>query len=197
MSSSEDRGRLGDEARFELSLAALSQERRNRPRGIVIAAIGAVALAVLFAGYGVRARSSARAELRRTLTDQVLVERLSGEWAALEAQERDPRAGGGGGRQPIPNLLTRMEDLAVQAGLERPRQPRVGTPEVRGGVRVTQYHYGEGSNPITHASLETLLEWLRLAEGEELGMEVVGLSLKPDANNWKMTVTFRRWERAG
>jgi hypothetical protein len=195
MNSNEGRGRLSDDARFELSLAATAHERRNRPRGILIASIGALVLMTIFAGYGVKARGEARAELRRTLTDQVMVERLADEWTALDQRERDPVSGRL--NRPIPNLLTRMEELAVQAGIEKPRQPRVTPPEQRGAIRVTQYQYGDNTNPITHPSLSALLEWLRLAQGEELGMEVIGLNLRPDANNWKMTVTFRRWEREG
>jgi hypothetical protein len=196
MSRMEGRSRLSEDTRLELSFAAMAHERRNRPLSVLIVAVAALLLMAMFAGFGIRSRGAARAELRRTMTDQALVERYAEELAALERMERDPSSGRGGGR-PIPNLLTRMEELAVQAGLEKPRPPRVPAPEQRGAIRITHYHYGDNTNPITHTSLSSLLDWLRLAQSEELGMEVTGLNLRPDGNNWRMTVSFRRWEREG
>jgi hypothetical protein len=200
MNRLEDRGRMGEDARFELSLAAMSHERRSRPRGILVIAVVALVGAIVFAGLGVSARSAARAEARRAIGDVAAVQMMAEELGRLDAAERDP--GGSGGvriNNPNPLLLTRMEELARQAGLQTPRQPTERRPssDQRPGIRVTHYHYGENPNQITHSSLEAMLEWLRLATGEELGMEIMGLNLKPDGNNWKLSVTFRRWERTG
>src|SRR5690606_35868070 len=138
---------------FELSLVASAHERRNRPRGILIAAIGAVLLMAIFAGYGLRARGAARDDLRKLVSDQAVVDRLADEFKVLDALANDPGQGGGGrvGRH-IPNLLTRMEELAVQAGIDKPRPPRVQPGDARaaqGAIRVTQYHYTD----ISHATL--------------------------------------------
>lgn len=193
MSRMDTRERMSDDGRFELSFAAMSHERRNRPRGFVVLAAIAVVVSVLFAGYGISARGKARSEHQRAVADLVSVEAAALEWRQLEDLERDPNQRIG---RPNPLLLSRMEELAVQAGLDRPRQPRMPQPEQRGGITITQYHYGDTQNPITHASLSALLEWVRLAQGEELGMELIGLNLRPDATNWRMTVIFRRWERS-
>jgi hypothetical protein len=194
MSRTEGHDRLSDDARFELSVAAMSHERRNRPLGIVVVALVAVILAVLYAGYGWSSRNAALASLKRAVNDEAAVEMLATEWKRLEQAERDPVGRVG---RPIPTLLSRMEELAVQAGMDKPRPPRIVPRDQRGGITVKEYHYGEPTNPVVSPSLSAMLEWLRLAQGEELNMELIGLNLRPDPNNWRMTVTFRRWERAG
>ena len=91
------------------------------------------------------------------------------------------------------DLLSQLEGLATRAGLkEKPNPPRQN-PQTRSGVTVTEYYYTN----VKDASLKPLLEWLRLATAQIPGLEVYGLNLRPDPNNWNMTVTFRRWERKG
>lgn len=194
MTTNEERNRLSEEAHFELSLEASSHERRNRPRGLVMLAVAAVILSVIFAAYGVRARASAQSQLQAVVRNEAVVEALSAEWVQLEAIEQDPSRGRVARRVEDP--ISQMENLARQAGLTVPAPPRVTDEPPRGGVRLKKYNYNDEAKPITSPTLGPLFEWLRLVQTADLGMEVDALSLRPETNNWRMTVSFRRLERA-
>ncbi len=184
---------MGDEARFELALAASSHERGNRPRLLVASSIAAVVIAALVAIWGWSSLSASRAALRTTLGEQVEVEQMGQDWEKLDLQERDsgPSGAQGPGKH-IDDLYSRMEQLATRAGLKDKPQPPRPNESTRGGVKIVEYYYQNIRDP----SLKAILEWTRLAGAEIPGMEVYGLTLKPDPNNWNLTVTFRRWERA-
>ena len=188
MSSTE----MADDARFELALAASAHERANRPRAVVAAAVVAVVVAAVVALWGWSSLRSARSGLRAALNEQVEVEAMTREWEKLDRQERENGAGGqpGTGRQ-ITDLYSRMEQLATRAGLKDKPQPPRANESLRGPIKIIEYTY----NNVRDASLKALLEWTRLASAEIPGMEVYGLTLKPDPNNWNLVVTFRRWER--
>ena len=182
---------LGDDARFELAMAAAGRERTNRPRALVMLAIAVLIVASVAAMWGLASRRSARATLTRALADQAAVEAMNSDWNRLVAEEKDSGADRIGTR--MPDLLTKLEGFATQAGLkDKPNPPRQN-PQTRSGVTVTEYYYTNVKDP----SLKPLLEWLRLATAQIPGLEVYSLNLRPDPNNWSMTVTFRRWERGG
>jgi hypothetical protein len=180
---------LGDEARFELSLAAAGRERANRPRALVALALLVLVLAMLGAVWGLASRRSTIRALRVAQDEQVRVDQLLKEWDRLEKQQPSG-AGPLGGK--IDGLYTKMEDLARRAGVKnKPDLPRQ-TETRRGDIKIIEYHYQN----LKDASIKALLEWARLASTEIPGMEVYNLKLNPDPTNWTMNVTFRRWERA-
>jgi len=127
------------------------------------------------------------------MADQVEVDQMGKEWEKLDQQEREGGPGGASGvGRPITDLYSRMEQLATRAGIKDKPQPPRPSESTRGAVKVVEYNYSNVKDP----SLKALLEWARLATAEIPGMEVYGLTLKPDPNNWNLTITFRRWERA-
>ena len=186
------RAGISDEARFELALAATGRERANRPRTLVGAAALTLAAALLLAIWGLSSMRSARGAYSRALGEQADVERMGLEWEKLNQQESEAGPGGMPGvGKPIDHLYDKMEQLAVRAGVKDKPQPPRANETTRGGVKVIEYNYTNVRDP----SVKVLLEWARLAAAEIPGMEVYGLTLKPDQNNWNLNVTFRRWER--
>lgn len=181
---------LTDDARFELAMGAAARERRNRPVALVIAAGLVLIIAAVVAATGIAGRASARARLKLVQQDQASVERMAADWAALDAQAGASSSLG----QPMPKLMSTLEDLAVgRAGMkEKPKTPRTAPQPPRNGIVVTEYFYSDVRDP----SLAALVEWVRLAT-EIAGLEVTSLDLTPDKQQWTMSVTFRRWERAG
>ena len=185
--------RIGDESRFELVQAASGRERANRPLGLVIIACLALAIAFLSAIWALSSRRAAMSDLRATLAEQTDVEQMTEEWKRLDRLEREGGPGGGAGLgKQVDHLYDKMEQLAVRAGIkDKPQPPRpIETP--RPPIKVIEYAYTGVKDP----SLKALLDWTRLASAEIPGMEVYGITLKPDPTNWSMNVTFRRWERA-
>jgi len=182
---------LSDDDRFELAMGAAARERRNRPRGMVVAAGLLLLICGIVAITGLVARGSARAKLVQVRLDQAAIERMAMDWASMDEQESASANTG----QPLKNLYSTLEDLATgRAGLkDKPKPPRLSAAPPRSGIVVNEYHYTD----VKDKSLKALIEWARLATIEVPGLEVVSIDLTPDPVNWTMNVTFRRWERAG
>lgn len=184
-------GMYAGESREALAQLAAAYQRRHRPRWLVWLAATTLAGAAVFAVLGLEARLRARDQWQAAVADLAAVGALEQEWQALVQRERAWPAMGLGEKRP--RLLSEMEELAVAAGLaERPRPPRQ-TSQERGGITVVEYHYED----MRVAALEVLLEWIRRATATIPGMDVTGLTLRPDAGGWQASVTFRRWERSG
>lgn len=186
------RVKLGEDAKFELSLAATARERRNRPMVLVFGAAALLIVSGLLAIYGVATRASARSELRIRQEDQSRAEALVGEWKRLvQAETASPVASG----IQKPFKISSMEDLAVRARMKnKPTPPSTREDKSRPGLIITRYTYPDVRDP----NLDALVEWVRIATEEMQGLDVESITLKPEpAAGWKMDVTFRRWERAG
>ncbi len=174
-------------------MAASGRERANRPRALVVVAVLALVLALIGVVWGLSSRRSSMRELRAAQADQVQVDQMLKEWEALDRQEHEGGPGGMSGLgKPIDGLYSKMEQLAVRAGIKDKPQPPRPLENNRPPLKIIEYNYTGVRDP----SLKALLEWPRLAVAEIPGMEVYGLKLKPDPNNWTLDVTFRRWERA-
>jgi hypothetical protein len=171
-------------------MAASAQEKRNRPVALPLMAAVVLVASLIFAVYSLSARNEAMRARAKGMSDEVAVKQMAEEWDALLRQERD--APGLGLGDKMPNLLSRMENLAREAGLKAtPANPRT-SPDSRPGIVVTTYSYAA----VKDASLVALMEWVRKAT-EIPGMEVTELKLKAEPTDWTVDVTFRRWERAG
>jgi len=192
MSRFEGQPRLGDDARFELAMRAAGRARRNRPTALLVASAAAFVVALAAAAWGFSTRASARSAFVREQSDRAQIERLSAELTQLE--ERQRQAADAGAMRPIPDLYSRLEALATRAGMKSRPAPPQPVPSARpGGITVTEYLYRDVRDPY----LGSLLEWLRLAVTEIPGLELYGLTIKPEPNNWNLDVTFRRVERTG
>jgi hypothetical protein len=191
MSRAGGRSGLSEEARFELAVAAGAQEKRNRPVGLVVIGCVVLAVSLVLASVALATRNSALHDRRKALADEKAVEQMARDWQGLIAQER--LAPGTGVGEKMPGLLSRMEQLAREAGVKTtPQNPQTKVDQ-KSGIVVTEYTYGN----VKDDSLAALLGWIQRAL-EIPGMELTGLKLKADAKGWSLDeATFRRWERAG
>lgn len=183
------RAKLSEEAKFELSMAAASRERANRPVGLVAGAAVVLVAGGVFAAYAMASRAAARGRLERAVVDQAMAEARVEEWRRLaESAGAMPTGGTGEFR------VSRMEELAVRAGMKsRPNAPVTRDDKSRPGVVVYSHIYVDVRDP----SLAAMIEWMRMACAEIAGLEVEALTVRPEPAGWKMDVTFRRWERTG
>ena len=106
------RTRLSEEARFEMTLAAASRERSNRPLGLVVVACVFLAGTLIFAGSSIASRASARSRLRAELLSQAGAEAKVQEWKRLAQAAADSPQGAIG--KPGEFKVSRMEELAYQ-----------------------------------------------------------------------------------
>jgi hypothetical protein len=182
--------RVSEDARFESAMAASSHERRNRPRSLIL--LGGLLLGASFltALLGWWSRTSARAHYEERSNERFRLQRMVQEWRDLEAKQS---AGTGtGAHDPYPNLLSTMENLATSAGIKTvPQPPRPSERQIPGGKETT-YVYTD----VRDESLQSLIDWVRLASEEIPGMELMEIpELKADGAGWRMRVIFKRWER--
>lgn len=180
------------DARFELAAAAAAGERANRPTHLIVIGAILVAVAVIAAGVSLSGRLASQKKLSRETGNADVVMRLVAEWKQIDEaqQQQGPKRGAGS----IP-IRTAIGQAATTAGMKTqpalPVQPR--SPRKVGELIQNRLEYRD----VRDESAEALLKWVHLAMHDVPGLEVFALSLAPDGPNWKMSVTFSRWERPG
>lgn len=187
--------RLSDDDRYQLAARAEAGTRANRPTHLVLLAGVVLIASVLGAAYGYRADRTAAKQLERTSTELALIKDRSERLATLVAETSDPNATDLNG--PIPEIFSRLGNLAREAGLETiPAVPQTDNESFANARRVNyKYENGRGRVPIRDPSLEKMLTWVSLVTERIPGMHVRHISLTPQANSWMMEVTFARFER--
>lgn len=189
MSTLDAPGRLSADDRYELASRASAHERRARPAHLV--AMGAIALMIslIVLGFGWRAEKSATRALQRAGTTSSEVERLVAQIQTLERTASEPK--GDDPFVPIPDLLSRLTQMGVQAGLQNEVPlPRSTAPRTEGAARLLIYPY-----TVRDVSLERVLAWIDMATERIPGLSVRELTLNPAPTSWVVKVTFSRYER--
>lgn len=189
---SPDQTILSEDERYELAGQASARERRNRPRGLLVLGLVVAAIGLITLGVGFLRDRSATADLRKHERQLAELVRLDAQLQALASADGPDDADE---LAPVPNLLTQLEDLAIDAGLGKPPTPqprpdRERTAEGLQRIKIT-YPTMRSSDPAV------LLGWVRDATEQIPGLEVFSISLRPGATDWTMSVTFTRWERKG
>jgi hypothetical protein len=187
-----------EQARLELSVAAASTERTNRPRIFVVGAILLLVMASIYALSGLFSLQSARlktaGENARIREIEKLIAEYRKERSAQQSRIYDQDA----------QVGRKLEELMSQSGLSP--VPQVGLLDNAGnapGAVKRQY-----SVSLTDRDPALLLRWLDMvmtgsatSAGETIqGLEIDQLSLVPGKGQpgdvgWSMDVRFSRWER--
>lgn len=184
-----------DDARLELTMAAMRAERRNRPRMLLVLAALILVAAVVNLLWTFTKRATADAGLSRVSASLANVKIVVDQLKTLEEKRLSPK-------YAIDNDMDGklMRFASETIGLTRPEiQVRPGSSGVKG---FTKRLY---PGTITEADPAMLLRWVSEATDGRLpqfaGLEVETLTLKPGRTlesgkvGWTLTVTFRRWER--
>lgn len=186
--------RLTDDDRYEIAARAEAGARSNRPTHLVF--IGAMVLGIATIGTAVawRADSGAARDLRRKSSDLATINDRSATLAALLQQQaaapRDDQ------NAPIPDMLSRLQNAAREAGLETlPGVPRTENESFQNARRVNYRYTSRDRSQVRDPSLEKMLAWVSIATERIPGLYVRQISLRPQANAWLMEVTFARYER--
>lgn len=174
--------------RYEIAAVAAAAERGNRPRHLLI--IGAIAMVVATVALlvGLNKNNDAASRLRSTSREIHQIEQLAAQLAQLEAvADTGPSIGI---TEPIPTLLSQIEDLARRAGIQGNIPiPRGTSPEAHGNYRRLTYPY-----KITDETLSEPIQWVRLALTEIPGLGLDSIEIRPTGTTWTVEVKFFRFE---
>lgn len=184
-----DLRRMSEDERYEQALTASASERRNRPRHLLLIPLILFCIAGLVLSFAIYSRETSRLRLEQ---QQQRFERLVTGVAQLRELESTDTGSNSTVFDPIPDLLSRMEGYATQAGLrDVPKVPQQRTDRTQGAVQMRYIYAG-----VTDPSLEALMNWVRTAKGGVPGLFVHSITLRPmPGRGWTMDVTFARWER--
>lgn len=188
-----DQPTLSEDDRYELAGRANAVERRNRPRGLVVLGVAVMLIGVVSVGVGYMRDRGARSDLARQ-EDQL--GELVGLDATLTTLHNDQEGRGRSDKlDPVPNLLTQLEELAIDAGLGKPPTPQRRSDREREDARLQRIKISYSQ--LRHADPAVLLGWVNDALDLIPGLEVFSISVRPGTNDWTMSVTYSRWERKG
>ncbi len=184
-----DTRRLSDDDRYSLAARAEAGARANRPTHLVAIAGLALLLCLVVAGFAWRADSAAARSLRResfTLDNiRVRADRLAELRADLASAPTDDRY------RPIPDILSRMSNLATEAGMTGTVPvPTTGTNLFQESRRLT-YQYRN----LRVDSLDAVIRWVNLCTERIPGLHPTGIKITPQANAWQVDIMFARFER--
>ncbi len=181
--------RLSDDDRYALATRADAGARANRPAHLVAVAGLALLLCLTIAAFAWRADAGAARSLRRessTLDSiRVRADRLAELQADLAAAPTDDRY------RPIPDILSRMSNLATEAGMTGAVPvPVTGSNPYQESRRLT-YRYQN----LRVESLEPVISWINLASERVPGIHPTAVKVVPQANAWQVEIVFARYER--
>lgn len=180
---------LGEDDRFQVEMVAHAVERRNRSTSLFLAALLVLVLCTVFWFFGWRAKTTAISRLRSQQRESATIEAKLLRLDALRSRGSDSNLEG----EPINDMGTRLQNIAIRVSLDNLPVPDESRNAAAGGVLKT-YRYDD----ITGKRIEPILEWLAQSEAEVPGLELYSLEISPEEarEQWNVSVTFRRWERA-
>lgn len=175
--------------RFAIASSASSTERVNRPRHLVLLAVLVLIGAFIYLAAALSDRASAIRAMKRQQRDAEKIIATAEELAVFdERAASDPASAFGA---PIPMMLSRLEELAKEAGLTQALSHRRGPGETKGGATMYRYPY-----EIRDPNLESVMLWLQKCVEGIPGLEVQSLRIRPEPQSWYVSVTLTRWERS-
>lgn len=183
--------RLSPEQRDDLAFAAARAERRNRPAhwlALATLLFAAALISLAWSGWNIRAAEK-RLSDQRSIAAQTA--ELAGQITRL--RERAAGAAGAGENQPISQIRSRLQQIGAEAGVTGTIPVPIDETERFGTSVRRKFRFAN----VQDDSLPALLSWLDRAVDELPGVEVYSVTIRPQANQWQVSVTFARWERAG
>jgi hypothetical protein len=177
-----------EEARLAMAAVAARAERLNQPSILLYLAALLLLAALIFLGVEFRASLSASSHLSSEKSQAEETIQKAGRLKALrEAAQAEPSLS-----QPATQVRTRIEQAGVDVGLKnRVPLPTTRTERPPGlGSMQTRFDY-----EVRDEDLQRLLQWTQKAVTDVPGLEVYSISLRPEAHQWILRVSFSRWER--
>jgi hypothetical protein len=176
-------------ARLEQAAVAARTARQNQPKGLLIIGSLLLVAALIYILVGFFAQREAAEQLRASREAAEEAVQLAGRLRALKAAATSAPAA----TATVSSLRTRVEQAALDAGLSKNiplPQERRDTVQPTLGSRKTHFEYN-----VSDPSLPAMLSWMQKAVAAVPGLEISNVTITPEANNWRLRVTFSRWEK--
>lgn len=177
-----------DDAAATLALTAARTQRRNQPQYLVL--LGVLVL-VGVSVWSVVKWTASRDAAERADAARVQAERAMEAVAKLQAYAAANQGNANLAVAPA-NIRSTIESAGSRAGLSKP----VGV-----GSQSTSRTNDDKWNQVRYAytlrdeSLAAMLRWVEIVKQDVPDLEVSAVSIVPEANEWRMTVTYVRFER--
>ena len=181
---------FGDEQRLQLAAAAARTERSTQPRHLLVLALVLLVAAVTALAVTWTSHVKAVGRLRTEEATAGQVATGAAKLKALKAaagSQNGPRA-----NEKIGQILTLIENASADAGMKsRAQSPsqRRDPFKAQNTVRVKLEY------TVRDPSLAAIMDWARRSCEQVPGLEFYAIDLAPEAQNWRATITFVRWER--
>jgi hypothetical protein len=175
----------------DLSMAAATRERGNRPAYLIVLALALLALAAVLCLWAVRDRSDAARQLEAAQARSDRVDQLAAKLTAVRNAASDPAWQKL--NEPITTIRSTLQALGTEAGLKAQLAlPNESARPVQGqGIKRTILTYRD----IREPDLSALFRFVSLSLERVPGLEVYSLTLEPEKEQWKINLAFARWER--
>jgi hypothetical protein len=182
--------RLSADDRYELASRAQNQQRLNAPKHLIVLGVMLLVIALIALGIAWQTQSAAAEKNGRAARDMIKIENLIADITLLQATlstDTDSDI-----LKPQPDILSKLEAMGERAGLASGiGLPNNQSSRPEGDLILRSYPYRN----IRDRSLESLINWVRLAEQEIPGLHVREISIQPRSNAWSMDVVLARYER--
>ncbi len=182
---------LTEDDKLLLASQAAGNERANRPTMLLLLAGGVLAASLVFVLLSYSQYSAAKKVLARqayeatTIAQNVAAVRVMR--AAAQA-DTGPRLS-----EQEETIRSRLIDIAVGAGINRSGiNPLSLTRSVKQNLGSVQMNV---TFEVRDASLPAMMAWLDRVTQQMSGIEVQKITLRPEAQQWFLLVTFTRWEK--
>ncbi len=172
--------RDADDPRYQMAAMAARRARRNRPRRLVALALAVLLGAGVIALWGAVERAAAASRLRSARTEQHLVSQL------VPQYEQARSRGAENPYQRVPDLVTRIQGYAREAGLDNPLPNAPSSDRPSGALEETTVRI----SGIRNREFGPVATWLTRVVEEIPGIEITSLVIEPIAQGWNVDVVF-------
>ncbi|MBS0197662.1 MAG: hypothetical protein JSR77_12985 [Planctomycetes bacterium] len=182
---------LTDDDKMLAAATAARSERRNRP----VTLIGASVVVLLAAALWLLMEWNAAAAARRTYAFQQTKARRAAEATAqlLDMRKRETSDETSSKlNEPTARIYPDVEAAARATGIKTNVLPK-GSPRTALSTPVSKQKLLEYE--VRDESLAVLLAWTQKCATDIPGLEVYAVKITPEPQQWRLNVTFSRWEK--
>jgi hypothetical protein len=176
-----------DDAAASLALTAARTQRRNQPQFLVLLGVLALVGAAVWTTVKWSASRAAadRADAARSQAQRAME-------AVAKLQAYGAASQNAGPAVAPANIRSTIESAGTRAGLSKAVGVGSQSTSRTGDDKWNQVKY---AYTLRDESLAAMLRWVEIVKQDVPDLEVSAMTVVPEANEWRLTVTYVRFER--